>query len=108
MISEKEFKGESMIEARHTKIKILGREFSIKTDGNEKYVKEIVDYVSHAAHDIMDSGTGVTTFDIMIKTAVKIAEELFQIKEENRQIKGIINEESKKLIQYIEKNLQGP
>ncbi len=97
-----------MVETRHTKIKVLGREFSIKTDGNEKYVKEIVDYVSHAAHDIMDSGSRVSSLDVMIKTAVKLAEELFQIKEENRQIKGFINEESKKLIQYIEKNLQGP
>ena len=97
-----------MIETRHAKIKILGREFSIKTDGNEKYVKEIVDYVSQAAYDVMDSGTRVTTLDVMIKTAVKITEELFQIKEENRQIRSHINEESKKLIQYIDENLQGP
>jgi cell division protein ZapA (FtsZ GTPase activity inhibitor) len=108
MISAKEFEDQSMIETRHTKIKILGREFSIKTDGNEKYVKEIVDYVSRAAHDVMDSGSRVTTLDVMIKTAVRITEELFQIKEENRQIRGLVNEESQKLIQYIDENIQGP
>jgi len=97
-----------MMQARHDKIKILGREFSIKTDGNEQYVREIVDYVNQTAREVMSSGSRVSTLDVMIKTAVKITEELFQIKKENRQIKGKINEESKRLIQHIDKNLQGP
>ncbi len=93
------------METRHAKIKILGREFSIRTDGNEQYVKEIVDYVNRAAREVMTSGSRVTTLDVMIKTAVKIAEELFQIKEENRQIRGQVNEESKRLIRYIDEKL---
>ncbi len=97
-----------MMQARHDKIKILGREFSIKTDGNEQYIREIVDYVNQTAREVMSSGSRVSTLDVMIKTTVKITEELFQIKKENRQIKGKINEESKRLIQHIDKNLQGP
>lgn len=96
-----------MMEARHAKIKILGRDFSIRTDGNEQYVREIVDYVNHEAREVMTQGKGVTTLDVMIKTTVKIAEELFQVKEENRQIKGWVDEESKSLIQHIDESLLG-
>ena len=96
-----------MIDARHAKIKILGRDFSIRTDGNEQYVKGIIDYVNHEARKVINQGSSVTTLDVMIKTTVKIAEELFQVKEENRQIKGWIDEESKRLIQYIDESFPG-
>ncbi len=96
-----------MIDARHAKIKILGRDFSIRTDGNEQYVKEIIDYVNHEARKVINQGRSVTTLDVMIKTTVKIAEELFQVKEENQQIKGWIDEESKRLIQYIDESFPG-
>lgn len=95
-----------MAELKPIKIEILGREYIIKTDRDEGYVKEICNYLDKKAQEIMVSGGTVTTLDVIIKIAVKIADELFKVKEENLNLKNQIERESRMLIQYIDENIR--
>jgi cell division protein ZapA (FtsZ GTPase activity inhibitor) len=95
-----------MAELKPIKIQILGREYLIKTDGDERYISELCNYLDAKAKEVMASGGSVTTLDVMIKTAVMLADELFQLKEENLNLKHHIEMESKRLIEYIDEKIQ--
>jgi cell division protein ZapA len=87
-------------------VDILGRQYSIKSDGNENYIKQLMEYINEKTKEVMESTQNVSTLDVAIKTAIRIADDLFQEREEKEMLKRELQEESKRLIHEIQSHLK--
>ncbi|MBI4411725.1 MAG: cell division protein ZapA [Deltaproteobacteria bacterium] len=56
---------------------ILNQPLTIKSDGDEKQVKKVADYVNKRMHEIVTSKKAISTANVAILAALNIAEDLF-------------------------------
>ena len=64
------------------KVTILGREYLIKSDLDEKEVHNIADYVNNKFKEIMENTEGLSERKMAILAAFDIASEYFQLTKE--------------------------
>jgi len=83
-------------------IKIMGKEFTVKSDNNEGYVKEIADYVSRKMEEVLKDTQTVATVNVAFLTALNIADEYFKIKEQHQKLIGDVEGKCQELISLIE------
>ena len=78
-----------MTDKKDIVIEILGQAYTIKTSGDEKYIKKLASYVDNRIQDLKESGLDSKTqhLKIAILTCMNIADELFQEKENNKEDK---------------------
>jgi cell division protein ZapA (FtsZ GTPase activity inhibitor) len=89
-------------------IDILGRQYAIKTDGNEEYVQKIADYVNAKSREIMESTQTISTLDVAVKVAINLADELFHERASNETFCKSVEQESRQLVQQILAQLEKP
>lgn len=78
---------------------ILNQPFTIRSDGDEKQVKKVADYVNKRMHEIVASKQAISTANVAILAALNIAEDLFSEKRRQAEtvrgwvdrIKGLIS-----------------
>ncbi|MFB3926717.1 MAG: cell division protein ZapA [Syntrophales bacterium] len=86
-------------------IKVLGQEFSVLSDTGDDHVANIVQYVNGKAEEIGRTSKNATTLNIAILVALNIADEYFRFKGEKETIFNQLENESRKLIHYIEERM---
>lgn len=87
-------------------IKILGQEFSVLSDsGDDHQVEKVIEYVNGKAEEIAKSSKSATTLNIAILVALNIADEFFRFKGEKENFLNQLENESDKLINYIEEKM---
>lgn len=87
-------------------IKILGQEFSVLSDsGDDHQVEKVIEYVNGKAEEIAKSSKSATTLNIAILVALNIADEFFRFKGEKENFFNQLENESDKLINYIEEKM---
>lgn len=59
---------------------ILNQPLTIKSDGDEKHVKKVADYVNKKMHEIVSSKKAISTANVAILAALNIADDLFNEK----------------------------
>lgn len=59
---------------------ILNQPLTIKSDGDEKQVKKVADYVNKKMHEIVTSKKAISTANVAILAALNIADDLFHEK----------------------------
>ena len=59
---------------------ILGEEFKFKTDGDDKYLHDLISFIQQRSKKIYSENKNLSKYDVMILTALNIAEELFEMK----------------------------
>lgn len=69
------------------KIRILNHDFQIRSDSEEQYVNQVVDYVNQKVTEARNTSKPVPTVDVAILTALNIADEFFR---ERRELKAKI------------------
>jgi len=63
------------------KVRLFGREYSIRGHGNKQYVEMLVDFITERSEAIQRQATVVSTLDLVILTLLNITDEMFQTKE---------------------------
>lgn len=83
-------------------IKILGKEFTVKSDNVESYVQEVADYVNRKMEEVLKDTQTVATVNVALLAALNIADEYFKIKEQHQELIGDIESKCQELISLIE------
>lgn len=82
-------------------IQILGQEISVLSDSGDEHVTEIVDYINKKAEEIGGSSGNMTNVNIAILVALNIADEYFQARKIEEELRNQLEIRSERLINLI-------
>jgi len=82
------------------KVNILNKEYNLKANQGEEYLKKIASYVDNEIKRIASSLPGKGVDEISILACLNIADEFYKLKEKNESARKRI----KKLIEKIDKD----
>jgi cell division protein ZapA len=68
-----------------TRVEIFGQTYSLRGEGNRKYVQDLASYVDRKMREIADHTTTVDSLKLAVLAAVNIADELFGLREQMAQ-----------------------
>ncbi len=86
-------------------IDVLGHQFSVKTDGDEEYIRTIAAYVNSKSREVMEATQTVSTVDLVIKVAMNLADELMQERAAAAALRRTFSEQAQALIRDIDSHL---
>ncbi len=92
---------EQMTEA--VKVRLFGREYSIRGHGNKKYIQTLADFIKERADEIQRHATVVSTLDLAILTLLNITDEMFQSKQVKEQTIRELEEKTDRLLKAIDR-----
>lgn len=82
---------------------MFGREYSIRGQGNRKYVQKLADFIMERAEVIRRQATVVSTMDLVILTLLNITDELFQSKQIKEKTLKELEEKTDRLLKAIDR-----
>jgi cell division protein ZapA (FtsZ GTPase activity inhibitor) len=85
------------------KIRLFGRDYSIKGHGNKQYVQDLADFITNRADAVRKQGALVSTFDVVILTLLNITDEMFQYKRVKEQTIRELEEKTQRLLEIIDR-----
>ncbi len=94
-------KSEELTEA--VKVRLFGREYSIRGHGNKKYIQTLADFIKERADEIQRHASVISTLDLAILTLVNIADEMFQYKQAKEQTIRELEEKTDRLLKAIDR-----
>ena len=86
-------------------LRIRGQEFSLKSDHDPEYLREVASFVDSKIEDIYQRTKIVDTHKLILLTAINIADDLFQIKEKLSKIQGEVEGRVDSLITLLDRTL---
>lgn len=92
--------------ARLVKVSVAGNTLSIRTDAKAKYVKELAAYVSEKMSELNRAGRSQSTQSMALLAAMNIADELFQQRQEQEQLKRKVKEKAAKILRQLEREAE--
>lgn len=88
---------------RSIEVQILGQNYSIKTDEDEAYIKQLAHYVDSKLKEVYSAAPNSNHVKVAIIAALGIADELFKSKSEMESFDKIIEEKTRVLSSLLEK-----
>lgn len=85
------------------KVRLFGREYSIRGHGNRKYIETLADFIKERADEIESRATVVSTLDLAILTLLNITDEMFQSKQVKEQTIKELEEKTERLLKAIDR-----
>ena len=83
------------------KVKIYGKEYSIRSSRDTEYVEEVARYVDNKMSDVDKSGISSSPVQVAVLAAMNITDELFDLKESGSFAVKDIEEKAKSLTDKI-------
>ncbi len=83
-------------------VKILGQSYSVRTDEDEAYIKQLARYVDEKLKEIYSAAPNVNHVKAAIMTSLGIADELFKIKMSQEELDKMIEEKTEILSGLLE------
>lgn len=87
-----------MPKAYKTEVEILGNTYTVLTDDDPAYIKQVAEYVDKQMREIITKTSTISTDKVAILIALNIANELFKTRQ-------IVTERIKSLIKRIDEEL---
>lgn len=88
------------------KVTLAGQTFSVRTDARPKYVRELAAFVNEKMEEARQTGKTVTTQSLALLAAMSIADDLFQQREREQELRRDIAKKSKRILRYLDKEAQ--
>jgi cell division protein ZapA len=88
---------------RSVTVQVAGQRYTLKTDDDDRLVKALAAYVDAKFRDVQKSSRSPDTQAVAILTALQVAEELFQTREEAADFKKRVHEKTLTLLDYLAK-----
>jgi len=92
---------------RLVEIKVFGQTYTVKTDAEEEYIKEVAKYVNEKMEEVLKKTKTVSTLNVAILTALNIADDLIKEKEKRKALLREIETKSKDLVEKIDVKIRG-
>ena len=86
-------------------VTILGRKFTLRSEGKEEYLREIVKYVNEMMDRIRSGSPGMTDANVAILASLNIADEYFDALGRQRATFAQIENRCDDLLDYIDAKL---
>ncbi|HSB40443.1 MAG TPA: cell division protein ZapA [Methylomirabilota bacterium] len=74
-----------MAEKQRVDIEILGQKYPIRSEAEPEYVRKLASFVDGRAREIRGDASGQDAARVLALTALDMADELFQLREERRE-----------------------
>jgi cell division protein ZapA len=87
---------------RLVEIKVFGQTYTVKTDAEEDYIREVAKYVNEKMEEILKKTKSVSTLNVAILTALNIADDLLREKEKRTALLREIETKSRDLVEKID------
>jgi len=87
---------------RLVEIKVFGQTYTVKTDAEEDYIREVAHYVNEKMEEVLRKTKSVSTLNVAILTALNIADDLLREKEKRIGLLREIEAKSKDLVEKID------
>jgi cell division protein ZapA len=87
------------------RVNILGREFFLKSDADEEYINQVVDYVKQKIETVQ-KGQAMDIISAVILAALNIADDYFQLKKERESLIDKVEGRSFYLLNKIDSQLR--
>ncbi len=84
------------------KINIMDQEFSVLSDADEEHVLSVIRLVTEKVEEISGAGSNLKALDVVILTALNVAEELVKLRGVNKELCYQLESRSERLIQIID------
>jgi cell division protein ZapA len=88
------------------KIDIYDQSYNVNTDQNEEYLQELAAYVDSKMRAVGEAARTVDSLKVAVLAALNIADELFTLRERQREIEGPIRQRVEKCVTLVEKALE--
>ncbi len=85
------------------KVKLFGREYTVKGQGDGRYVEELADHIRRRSRDIQAKSNVVTTLDLAVLTLLNITDEMFQYKQVKEQTIKELEEKTERLLEAMDR-----
>lgn len=85
------------------KVEVAGQRFSLRTDAKPKYVKELAAFVTGKMEEAKKSGKIATTQTLALLAAMSIADELYQLRESQEELKREVRKRSETILQFLDR-----
>jgi cell division protein ZapA len=83
-------------------VTLLGKEYLVRTDAEEDVARQIADYVNEKIDETRKNTDTVSALNLLLLTALNIAEEYFTVKTNREALLTNLEERSEDLIRAIE------
>ncbi len=90
---------------KSTEVEIFGKIYNIKSEAEPSYTSELASYVDHKMREASENTLTVSSMKIAVITALNIANDLFQLREEFKTKGNIIDRKTENLLALIEKEI---
>jgi cell division protein ZapA len=84
-------------------VTIAGQQLVVRSDADETYVRTLAAYLSERIDEVRSSQRVVPTQKLAILAALNIADELFQERTKQKDLKRRIREKSKRLLSFLDR-----
>jgi cell division protein ZapA len=88
------------------KIDIYDQSYNVNADQNEEYVQQLAAYVDGKMRAVAEAARTVDSLKVAVLAALNIADEMFTLRERQREIEGPIRERVEKCVTLVEKALE--
>lgn len=79
------------------RVNIFGTEYTLRSDDNENYIKEIARYLDERMREVDKSSSVKSSSKISVLAALNVVDELFQERKYKEKLLNQLNEEAKKI-----------
>jgi cell division protein ZapA len=90
------------------KIDIYDQSYNVNADQNEEYVKELAGYVDAKMRAVAEATRTVDSLKVAVLAALNIADEMFALRERQRQVEGPLRQRVEKCADLVDKALAQP
>lgn len=88
---------------RSVTVQVAGQRYTLKTDDDDRLVKALAAHVDAKFREIQRASRSPDTQAVAILTALQVAEELFQTRQEAAEMKKRVRDKTRTLLDYLAK-----
>ena len=88
------------------KIEIYDQIYNINSGQDEEYLKTLADYVDSKMREVADATQIADSLKVAVLTALNIADEMFTLRERQKEIEGPLRKRVEKCVGMVEKALE--
>ena len=92
----------------NVKIEIYDMSYNVNADQNEEYVTELASYVDTKMREVAAATRTVDSLKVAVLAALNIADEMFALRDRQKQVEGPLRERVEKCFELVEKALAQP
>src|SRR5215470_8799832 len=93
-------------ESAEMKIEIYDQTYNVNSGQSEEYLKTLANYVDGKMREVADATQIADSLKVAVLSALNIADEMFALRERQKQIEGPLRKRVEKCVGMVEKALE--